>query len=109
MPAKLLHLLLPMLLLAACTPAAQPAPATAPEPAPAVPTVEAPVRTQITDVGTFKAYIATRPTPEALRQRYPGLTVVMPGDISTRELRSDNSRYFVEVDAEGRVTGGQFQ
>ena len=103
MSAKTLLLLTPIAL-AACTP-----PASQPEPAPPVPTVEAPVRTQVTDLDAFKAFIATRPAPEALRQRYPGLTVVMPGDISTRELRSDNSRYFVELDAEGRVAGGRFQ
>lgn len=103
MSAKFLPVLLLPILLAACSPAAQPGPA------PAVPTLEAPVRTQITDVDAFNAFVATRPTPDALRQRYPGLTVVLPGDISTRELRSDNSRFFAELDAEGRVTGGRFQ
>jgi len=100
MSAKYLPLLLPMLL-AACTPATQTAPP--------APTVEAPVRTQVTDLDAFNAFVATRPKPDALRQRYPGLTVVLPGDISTRELRSDNSRFFAEIDAEGRVAGGSFQ
>ena len=95
------------LLMAACTPPSQPEP---PAPvAPAVPTVDAPARTQVTDVDAFNAFVATHPTPEGLRQRYPGLTVVMPGDISTRELRSDNSRFFAEIDAQGRVAGGTFQ
>lgn len=102
MSTKYLPLLLPMLL-AACTPAAQ-----TPTPSPA-PTLEAPVRTQVTDLDAFNAFVATQPTAEALRQRYPGLTVVVPGDISTRELRSDNSRFFAEIDAEGRVAGGRFQ
>ena len=81
---------------------------TQPEPAPAAAT-ETPVRTSVTDLAAFDAFIATRPTPEALRQRYPGLVVVMPGDITTKELRMDNSRYFVELDAEGRISGGRFQ
>lgn len=68
-----------------------------------------PVRTRITDLDSFNAYIATHPTPEALRAQYPGLFVVMPGDLTTRELRGDNSRYFVELDAQGRVVGGRFQ
>ncbi|WP_133882746.1 hypothetical protein [Panacagrimonas perspica] len=67
------------------------------------------MRTQVTDLDAFNAFVATRPTPEVLRQRYPGLTVVLPGDISTRELRSDNSRFFAEIDAESRITGGRFQ
>jgi hypothetical protein len=70
---------------------------------------EAPVRTTVTDTTAFDAFVATRPTPEALRQRYPGLLVVLPGDIATRELRMDNSRYFAELDANGRVSGGRFQ
>ena len=67
------------------------------------------MRTTVSDLAAFDAFIATRPTPDALRQRYPGLLVVMPGDIATRELRTDNSRYFAEVDAQGRVIGGRFQ
>ena len=81
----------------------------APAPPPPVAPPEAPVRTSVTDLAAFDAFIATRPTPESLRQRYPGLVVVMPGDITTRELRMDNSRYFVDLDDQGRITGGRFQ
>ena len=86
--------------LAGCATASPPAPPTPPGTT---------LRTSITDTAAFDAYIATRPTPEALRARYPGLLVVLPGDISTRELRGDNSRYFAELDAHGRVIGGKFQ
>lgn len=89
-------------LMAACAPTLPAA-----EPPPLVET--APVRTSVTDLDAFKDFVATRPTPEALRARYPGLLLVMPNDIATRELRGDNSRYFVELDAEGRVAGGRFQ
>jgi hypothetical protein len=100
---------LPVLLLALTCTACAPQPAadaspTAPAPAPA-----APMRTPITDLSAFQAFIATHPSPEALRARYPGLLVVLPGEISTRELRSDNSRFFAALDADGRVVGGQFQ
>ena len=104
MSSRFLTVLLPLLLVA-CTPTAQ---TEAPPPAP-VPTVEAPVRTQITDLDAFNAFVATHPTPDALRKKYPGLTVVLPHDIATKELRTDNSRFFADIDAEGRVTGGRFQ
>lgn len=99
-------ILLPVV--AACSLPNQPEPAPAAPPPPAA-SSEAPVRTSITDLAAFDAFIETRPTPEALRARYPGLVVVLPGDISTRELRMDNSRYFADLDAEGRVSGGRFQ
>ncbi|MGQ0502268.1 MAG: hypothetical protein ACT4P0_06620 [Panacagrimonas sp.] len=82
----------------ACTPPAPPAPADTP-----------PMRASVTDLDAFNAFIATRPTPTALRERYAGLTVVLPGEMATKELRGDNSRYFAELDADGRVTGGRFQ
>lgn len=93
-----------LLLLAACarTPSA-------PAAAPAAQQESRPLRISVTDLDAFKAYIAGKPTPAALRVRYPGLQLVMPGDITTKELRTDNSRYFVELDAEGRVSGGRFQ
>lgn len=101
--ALLLPFAVLLLAVAGCAPAPQP------ETAAPVPTLEAPVRTTVTDVPAFEAFVATQPTPDALRQRYPGLQVVMPGDITTRELRSDNSRYFADLDPEGRVIGGRFQ
>lgn len=68
-----------------------------------------PSRISVTDLETFNAFIATRPTPDALREKYPGLAVVTPGTMATRELRGDNSRYFVDLDEQGRVSGGKFQ
>lgn len=90
-------------LLVACAPTPQPAPT------PSITEEARPVRTSVTDLAAFDAFIAGHPSPEALRAQYPGLTVVMPGDITTKELRMDHSRYFVELDAEGRVIGGRFQ
>lgn len=75
----------------------------------AEPEMGAAPRVVVSDLRAFDDFIATRPTPEQLRDRYPGLLVVMPGQIATKELRTDNSRYFVDLDEAGRVRGGRFQ
>jgi hypothetical protein len=62
----------------------------------------------VTDMAAFEAFIATRPTPEQFRARYPDVLLVLPGQIATKELRLNNSRYFAELDGEGRITGGRF-
>ncbi|AIF46385.1 hypothetical protein HY57_03495 [Dyella japonica A8] len=82
------------------TPAAAPA-------APAT-TAPAPVHGFVTDMTAFNAFIATHPTPDQFRAAYPDVLLVLPGTVATRELRSNNSRYFAEVDANGRITGGKF-
>jgi len=66
-------------------------------------------RCGITDMAAFDAYVATRPTPVEFRSRYSCLTLVLPGDMTTRELRMDNSRYFADLDAHGRIQGGSFR
>lgn len=78
-------------------------------PAPPAPVNTETMRTSVTDLDAFNTFIGTRPTPAALRERYAGLTVVLPGEMATKELRGDNSRYFAELDAEGRIAGGRFQ
>lgn len=64
---------------------------------------------RVTDLDGFAAFIALRPTPEQFRTRYPDVQLVMPGDITTKELRFDNSRFFAELDDSGLITGGRFQ
>lgn len=76
----------------------------APEQAAAVP-----VRGKVTDVAAFERYIATLPTPQDFRARYPDVVLVLPGDFATKELRLDNSRYFAQLDEQGRIVGGKFQ
>lgn len=109
-----LHLLLPLCaglaLLAGCGnkgPLYMPkaAPATV---APAKPAAVAPVHGFVTDLKAFNAFIATHPTPAQFRAAYPDVLLVLPGDVSTRELRTNNSRYFAEQDKDGRITGGKF-
>lgn len=64
----------------------------------------------VRDVPTFREFIANyEPTPKQLRQVYPDITLVLPGDIATKELRMNNSRFFAELDDEGRIIDGRFQ
>lgn len=63
----------------------------------------------VTDMASFESFIATRPAPEDFRRVYPDVVLVMPGDVATREYRTNNSRYFVRLDDTGRIIGGQFQ
>lgn len=63
----------------------------------------------VTDLASFEQFIATQPAPAQFRARYPDVTLVLPGSIASKELRSNHSRYFAVVDGEGRITGGKFQ
>jgi len=72
-------------------------------------TSAAPIAGFVSDMPRFERFIATTPTPEQFRHAYPDVQLVMPGDITTREFRSNNSRYFAELDDSGRITGGRFQ
>ncbi|HET8881698.1 MAG TPA: hypothetical protein VFM56_05930 [Solimonas sp.] len=67
-----------------------------------------PVAGHVTDLATFQRFIAEKPTPAQFRARYPDVKLVLPGEIATREFRMDNSRYFAELDADGRISGGKF-
>lgn len=68
-----------------------------------------PVAGFVTDVPAFEQYIATLPTPVAFKMKYPDVTLIMPGQMATKELRGNNSRYFATLDDRGRITGGKFQ
>lgn len=68
----------------------------------------APVPGRVQDLAAFEHFITTRPTPAQFRAHYPDVQLVMPGDITTKEMRLDNSRYFAELDADGRIRGGRF-
>lgn len=62
----------------------------------------------VNDLADFDRYLATRPTVAAFQKRYPTVFMVLPGTIATREYRSDRSRFFPELDSDGRITGGSF-
>lgn len=68
-----------------------------------------PVAGFVTDTAAFDAFIATHPTPAQFHARYPDVQLVLPGSITTMEMRSNNSRYFPELDKDGRITGGGFR
>ncbi|WP_109124622.1 hypothetical protein [Dyella sp. C11] len=72
------------------------------------PTAPSPVHGYVTDMKAFDAFIATHPTPEQFRAAYPDVLLVMPGSITTLEFRTNNSRYYPELDKDGRITGGHF-
>jgi len=61
------------------------------------------------DTVRFRALIGQRPTLDALAQAFPEVTFVGPDQIATMELRFDQSRFFADLDEDGRVTGGHFQ
>jgi hypothetical protein len=63
---------------------------------------------KVTNLPAFADFITTKPTPAQFRNRYPDVALVLPGQVATKEMRLDNSRYFAELDAEGRITGGRF-
>jgi PBP1b-binding outer membrane lipoprotein LpoB len=69
---------------------------------------EGAVRGKVTDLARFERFIATRPTPAEFSAHYPDVLLVLPGMIVTKELRSDHSRYFPQLDADGRIGGGRF-
>lgn len=79
--------------------------------APATQTIVAttPIAGFVTDRASFDAFIATAPTPEQFKARYPDVTLALPGSINTKEMRMNSSRYFAQLDAQGRITGGKFQ
>lgn len=63
----------------------------------------------VNDMEAFERFIETRPTPEEFREVYPDVVLVLPGDIATQEMRTDNSRFFAELDGEGQIRGGEFR
>lgn len=108
-PAHLLLLILPLATACACNANKESAPSSQTVAPSENSAPQKPLRTSVTDLKAFQAVIDSKPTPDELRAKYPGLFVVLPGDITTRELRGDNSRFFAELDDEGRVIGGKFQ
>ena len=67
-----------------------------------------PVAGNVTDLHAFARFITGKPTPEQFRAAYPHVVLVLPGQIATREFRMTNSRYFAELDGDGRISGGKF-
>jgi hypothetical protein len=68
-----------------------------------------PIRGTVNNMGVFQQFIATRPTPSEFRRIYPDVQLVLPQDIATMEMRYNNSRYFAQVDQQGKIVGGSFR
>jgi len=68
-----------------------------------------PNRCSVSDLTAFRGFIAGKPTPAEFHTTYSCVTLVLPGDFSSREMRADNSRYFADLDTHGRIVGGHFQ
>ena len=60
------------------------------------------------DLAALEAFVAGGPTMEAFEARYPGILVVRPGTPTTMEYRMNYSRFFPDLDAQGRIVGGAF-
>jgi len=64
----------------------------------------------VQDVAEFREFLdAYQPTENQFRKVYPDVTLVMPGEMATKELRLNNSRFFAEVNDDGRIVDGRFQ
>ena len=64
----------------------------------------------VQNVAEFREFLdAYQPTEKQFRQVYPDITLVMPGEIATKELRLNNSRFFAELNDKGRIVDGRFQ
>jgi hypothetical protein len=57
----------------------------------------------------FNKFIAGKPTPAQFSAEFSCLTLVLPGDMATSEVRTDNSRFFAELDVHGRIVDGSFR
>ena len=62
----------------------------------------------VTNIAGFEAFIATHPTPEQFKAMYPGVQLMLPGSISSMEIRFDNTRFFPQLDKDGHIVGGDF-
>jgi hypothetical protein len=62
----------------------------------------------VTNLPGFESFIATHPTPEQFKAMYPGVQLMLPGTISTMEMRYDNTRFFPNLDKDGHIIGGDF-
>ncbi|MBE1162088.1 hypothetical protein [Dyella acidiphila] len=62
----------------------------------------------VVNMDSFESFVATHPTTDEFKKMYPGVQLMLPGMISTMEIRYDNTRFFPQVDKDGRIIGGDF-
>lgn len=68
-----------------------------------------PVHGRVVDRRSFDAFIATQPGPFEFRRMYPDVTLVLPQDMASQDVRNDASRYFARLNAEGKIINGEFR
>lgn len=66
------------------------------------------VHGSVTDLVAFEGFMLRKPTPAQFKAKYPDVRLVLPGQIATKEFRLDHSRYFAQLDAQGRIVSGKF-
>ena len=62
----------------------------------------------VTDMASFETFIGTHPTQEEFKKTYPHVQLMLPGTMSTMEIRYDNTRFFPSLDPQGHIVGGDF-
>jgi hypothetical protein len=70
---------------------------------------ERPPRCSVTDMESFDAFIAMKPTPDEFRATYSCVLLVLPNGFMTFEGRFDNSRFVARLDQQGRIVSGDFR
>jgi hypothetical protein len=68
-----------------------------------------PVRGPVTDTLAFANFIATRPTEEQFKSKYPDVVLVMPGQLATMDFKGRGERFQARTDADGRIIGGNLE
>jgi hypothetical protein len=62
----------------------------------------------VSNLPGFESFIATHPTPQQFKALYPGVQLMLPGTLSSLDVRYDNTRFFPSLDKDGRIIGGDF-
>lgn len=57
----------------------------------------------------FKSFLATKPTPAQFHKRYPNVSLILFGAESGKNARTDDSRFFAQLDDNGHIVGGKFR
>lgn len=73
------------------------------------PPADRPLRGPVTDTRAFADFIATRPTKEQFKNKYPDVILVMPGELATMDIKGPGERFQANTDANGRIVGGSLE
>jgi hypothetical protein len=65
--------------------------------------------TSLRNSADFKSFLATKPTPAQFHKRYPKVALILFGAESGKSARTDDSRFFAQLDDNGHIVGGKFR